>query len=107
LGIRFALRDEAKDIELTRGKSMRIPHRWRRQPLRRPTVQTAFENEAGDRADDLVGVLEEQGRRASGKQAEMTVRQRRGELLRDRSRDLLDVGAVKDERRRRDGGQVA
>src|SRR5438309_8739653 len=97
LGIRLALRDEAEDIKLTRGESMRVPRRWRRRPFG-PTVRTAFDNEAGDRADDLVGVLEEQGRRASGKQAEMTVRQRRGELLRDRSRDLLDVGAVKNKR---------
>src|SRR2546428_4063430 len=105
LGIRLALCDEAKDLELTRGESVRFPRRSHSQPLR-PPVRTAFDNEVGDRADDLVDVLEEQGRRASRKQAEMTVRQSRGELLRDRSRDLLDVSAVKDERRRGHRGQI-
>src|SRR5437588_5879466 len=105
LGIRLALRDEAKDIELARSEPVRVPLLWHGRPLP-PPVRTAFDNEAGDRADDLVDVLEAQGWRPAGKQAEMTVRQRRSELLRDRSRDLLDVGAVKDERRRRHRGQI-
>src|SRR5438105_6477714 len=80
LGIRLALCDEAKDIELARSEPVRVPLLWHGRPLP-PPVRTAFDNEVGDRADNFVDILEEQGRRPSGKQAEMTVGQRRSELL--------------------------